>query len=187
MLNYSIPKSEYVISSHNDTLQITQSGTTYTVDTIVHGIYNVDELATELGTRISAFISGTMTVTFVDLTETFTFTVSSGDFTLDFRNYPVLGTMLGFDPTATIDSASSVATAPNRADLTRGRYLEIVGAGFSKYYGNTDTVAYLDMTQDINTVRDASCVRTFTQPVKFGTIILDVKICLLYTSDAADE
>ena len=173
----SIPKSEYVISSHNDTLEITQSGTTYTINTLVHGIYTASSLATELGTRITAAVSGTMTVSYSAVTETYTFTISSGEFTIDFTNYPVLGAMLGFSSSAlSVDSSSSVVTAPNRVDLTRGRFLEISGTGMNKYYGNTDVVANIDLSQEVNRHRDLSCVRTFIQNSPMYDVILDMKV-----------
>ena len=173
----SIPKSEYVISSHNDTFEITQSGTTYTINTLVHGIYTASSLATELGTRITAAVSGTMTVSYSAVTETYTFTISSGEFTIDFTNYPVLGAMLGFSSSAlSVDSSSSAVAAPNRVDLTRGRFLEISGTGMNKYYGNTDVIANIDLSQEVNRHRDLSCVRTFIQNSPMYDVILDMKV-----------
>lgn len=176
LLNWSIPKGQFVISEDNKTFAITHDTPSYdgTV-TIVEGIYTALTLESALQTAINDALTGSpVTVTYNPLSESYTI-ASTGTISLDFANYGVIGAMLGFVPTGTYALASS-HTSPNRIDLTRGRFLEIKGTGMNAYYGNTDVVGNIDFTSDINTSRDLTAPRTFVQPVAMNNVVLDLRV-----------
>jgi hypothetical protein len=175
----SIPKSEFVISVHNDTFDIVHvdpANPDFTgAVTVPQGLYTGATLDAALTTAINAQLTGTpVTVTYNTLTESFTFATTATSLSLNFSSTAIIGTMLGFVPADTPTTAAASQTSPNRIDLTRGRFLEVGGGGMDRHYGNTDVVANVDLSLEINPHRDLSCVRTFVQPVH----IFDLKLSL---------
>jgi hypothetical protein len=177
----SVPKTEFVISADNKTFTVAHVDPTNPdfdgTATVVEGIYTAITLAPALQTAINAELTGTpVSVVYSSLTESYTFATTATSVSLDFRNYGVLGTMLGFVAADSPTTAAASVASSNRVDLTRGRFLELSGTGMNAYYGNSDVVATVDLTSEINAHRDLTCVRTFVQPVAMHNLVLDLRV-----------
>jgi len=95
MIYCDIPMPMYLVNSYFNKLVITINSIDYTVQ-LVNGNYNETNLATEIQTQLNALHIATFTVTYVALTDNFSFTCSTA-FSMKFTGYPnPLNQLLGF-------------------------------------------------------------------------------------------
>jgi hypothetical protein len=103
-----IPMPMYLINNNFNKIQINISNTIYNI-TLINGNYDTNTLATEMQTRLSNITGQSFTVTYIPLTDNYTFACTTA-FSIIFLGYQnPLNLLLGFDlknygPSTTIQS-----------------------------------------------------------------------------------
>lgn len=171
MYSCSIPKSEYVISSVNNTFTF-NNGSAYSI-ALTTGDYDAIELAAEIQSKIRAASSdSTFTCTYVAKTTTYSMTSTDAAFTISFSTAQrLLMYNIGFTSTSNTStdlSGTHTLSTTGRVDLANSRYVQICSEEMRKHYVSTDIISTVDLSTALNYSRniDESVIRTFPAPIK---------------------
>lgn len=167
----SIPKGQYVISSLNDSFTVTTGGTDYTIG-LSTGDYDAEELAAHVQAQIRAGTGdATFTCGYIALTTSYKFSSTTAEFQLVFTDSDRLLQYNFGLPQQTNTSSNSGGTHTlegSRIDLFNARYLEISCEEIRKHYTNTNVIATVDLSDELNYKRgyDSHFVREFPSPIE---------------------
>lgn len=117
-----IPTPMYLVNSNFNKIVITIGSTDYTI-TLTNGNYTPVELATEIQTKLNSLGLATFGVTYVTLTDNYTFSCDTS-FTLKFAGYVnPLNQLLGFSVANYVSNVSNIVKSVFRRNFEYNNYL----------------------------------------------------------------
>ena len=171
LYSISLPKGEYVISALNDSFTVTTGGTDYTIG-LSTGDYDAEELAAHVQAQIRAGTGdATFTCEYVALTTSYKFSSTAAEFQLVFTDADRLLQYNFGLPQQSNTSSNSGGTHTlegSRIDLFNARYLQISCDEMRKHYTNTNVIATVDLSDELNYHRgyDSHFKREFPSPIE---------------------
>ena len=171
LYSISIPKGQYVISSLNDSFTVTTGGTDYTIE-LSTGDYDAEELAAHVQAQVRAGTGDvTFTCEYIALTTSYKFSSTAAEFQLVFTDADRLLQYNFGLPQQSNTSSNSGGTHTlegSRIDLFNARYLQISCDEMRKHYTNTNVIATVDLSDELNYKRgyDSHFVREFPSPIE---------------------
>jgi hypothetical protein len=171
LYSISIPKGQYVISSLNNSFTVTTGGTDYTIG-LSTGDYDAKELAAHVQAQIRAGTGdATFTCEYIALTTSYKFSSTAAEFQLVFTDADRLLQYNFGLPQQSNTSSNSGGTHTldgSRIDLFNARYLQISCDEMRKHYTNTNVIATVDLSDELNYKRgyDSHFLREFPSPIE---------------------